>query len=376
MASTHYAVGRETRVRNSSPMLTLRARLVLLVLLCGGACAPAAPQVGQPAAAAAQPTRDGGATGSAPALSAPRAVDQLRVSWSSVSSGFLPFHAALERGLFEQRGLKVEPVFTSGAQAVTALVAGELDAAYTDGAALVRARLAGADTVVLASTSNAFPYKLIGEPALQSTNDLRGKRLGITRTGSTSDFAARYMLRTLGLAPGEDVALIQTGTGQEMMPALAAGAINAAVLGEPLAHEARRQGYTFLYDLGALPVEYPTTALGSLRSTVGERPEALRAFVGGLVEATAWVKQNRAEAREVLARFTRLEDPEAIDAGYEEVAERFVQAPYPTLGGMMTILESTRAEDPRVADAQPADFIEDRFVRELDQSGFIRQLYP
>ena len=56
--------------------------------------------------------------------------------------------------------------------------------------------------------------------------------------------------------------------------------------------------------------------------------------------------------------------------------QRFPQAPYPTVASIVTILESIRDTEPRAASAQPTDFIDDRFVRELDESGYIRRLYP
>src|SRR5262249_13802875 len=144
---------------------------------------------------------------------------------------------------------------------------------------------------------------------------------------------------------------------------------------EPVGYEARRQGYAFLFDLATMGVEYPTTGIGTLRSILAERPAALRAFIGGLVDATAWVKQNRAEALDILARWSQMDDPQALAAAYEEQAPRFPDAPYVTEASITTILESIRDAEPRAATAHPADFIDNQFVRELDESGYIRQLY-
>jgi ABC-type nitrate/sulfonate/bicarbonate transport system substrate-binding protein len=129
-------------------------------------------------------------------------------------------------------------------------------------------------------------------------------------------------------------------------------------------------------DLATLGVEYPLIALGTLRPTIQERPGVLRGFLAAYVDATAWIASHRTETLDVLARYTRQEDPEVLALTYDfYVPHSFPRAPYPTLGGIRTILDAIRDSDPRAADARPADFVDDRFVRELDESGYIERLY-
>lgn len=352
---------------------------VVLALVVSSACAapPAAlaPKGGTApgsAPATASASAAPGPAGSAP----PAAPERLRVSWSSPTGGYWPLQAARAQGFFERQGVSVDLVLAGGAQAVTALVAHEIDAAIPDGAALVRAGLAGSDVVLIASTLNVIPFQVVAGPEVGRPEDLRGKRLGITRAGTTLDFAARSMLRSVGLLPDADVALIQMNTSPDLFPALLAGAVDAAVLGMPDAYFATKQGYTSVYQMASMGLEYPTVPTGVLRSTIAEQPAALRAFVAGLTEAVAWIKHNRAEALQVLAEYTKMDDTEALAATYAVQVPLFPQAPYPTAASIATVLESIRADEPRAADAQPADFLDDRFVRELDQSGFIRRLYP
>jgi NitT/TauT family transport system substrate-binding protein len=352
-------------LRQRGAVLGLVVGLVLLA-----ACQPPAAQRGGSAPAGAA------APGAAPpSAGAPPPSERIKVAWVSASGGYLPLWAGLDLGIFQKWGLEVEPVFTSGPQAVQSLLAREVEIAYTDGAALVRAALAGGDTVILGSTTNVFPFKVIGVPSLQRIEDLRGKRLGITRQGATTDTASRYLLRGVGLQPDVDVALIQTGTTTEMYSALVAGAIEAGVMSEPVALQAVKDGYRVLYEMPGMGIEYPTTGIGTLRSLVQERPAALRAFVAGLTEAIARVRQNRQEALEVLARLARMDDPEVLNATYDEYVPRFPQAPYPTEASIATVLDSIRELEGRTIDARPSDFIDPRFVRELDESGVIRSFY-
>jgi ABC-type nitrate/sulfonate/bicarbonate transport system substrate-binding protein len=345
----------------------------VLVVLALVACTPTATPSSSKAAGASAPPSAAGTPAASTAPVAP--TEHLRVAWTAPAAGYLSLHSAMEQGMFEKRGLAVDLTLTSAAQAVSALLAREIDVAQTDGASLVRAGLAGGETVIIGVTTPSFTQKLIAHPSITRPEGLRGKRLGITRAGSVSDFAARYMLGGYGLQGDTDVALIQLGAYPEMVGAMMAGAVDAALLIEPVAAEARQQGFVLVLDLATLGVEYPSTGLGTLRSIVSERPGALRAFVGGMVEATAWMKAHRAEALEILARYTQMEAPSALAAAYEENVPRAPQAPYPTEASVATILEWIRETDPRAANARPADFIDDRFVRELDDSGYIRQLY-
>jgi ABC-type nitrate/sulfonate/bicarbonate transport system substrate-binding protein len=211
---------------------------------------------------------------------------------------------------------------------------------------------------------------------VQRPEDLRGKRLGITRLGTTSDFAARYLLRGIGLTPDADVALVQAGGSPEVLQAMVAGASDAGLANEPVVTQARRQGYSVLYDFAALNLEMPQNAVGTLRPLLAERPEAFRRLIGGLVDAIAWVKHNRAEALQVLSGYTRVEDPDVLAATYEEHVPRLPPLPYVTEAGIVTVFDSIRDGEPRVADLRPADFIDVRFLRELEESGYVRQLYP
>jgi NitT/TauT family transport system substrate-binding protein len=348
--------------------------LLALVLLIG--CQAPAP-AGQRSTAPAAPAGSGGPSAAPTGGNAPAAppAEQLKVAWVSISGGYLPLWAAIEKGHFEKRGLTVEPYFTSGPQAVTSLLAREVDMAYTDGSAVVRAGLEGGQTIMLGSTTPTFPFKLIANAALRRPEDLRGKKLGITRAGTTTDFAARYLLKNIGLVPDTDVALIQTGGTPEMLEALMAGGIDGGLMSEPVAHVALKQGYVALVDLSTLGVPYPVTSFGVLRSAVDDRAPAWRAYIAGMTEAIAWIRHNRAEALEVLQRLTKIEDADSLTATYEEYVPRFPQAPYATEDMVVTILESIAPTEPRATTARPADFIDNRFVRELDDSGYIRQLY-
>jgi ABC-type nitrate/sulfonate/bicarbonate transport system substrate-binding protein len=362
------------------------SRLGLLALMLVVACGPSAgaggagagggARGGQVTTAANAETSASAPASGAQAAAAPAApVERLRVAWVSPSGGYLPLWVAQDVGLFRQRGLDAELTFTSGAQAVQALLAGEVDVAYTDGAAVVRANLAGGDTIMLGSTTNTFPFKLIAKPTVRRVEDLKGLKLGITRAGTTTDFAARHLLRQAGLAPDADVALIQAGGTPEMMEAIVAGGLDAGLMSEPFALMAVKQGFPALLDLSTMGVEYPVTSIGVLRPLVSAQPAALAAYVGGLTEAIAWIRGHRAESIEVLARFTQTDDQQSLNDTYDEYVPRYPRLPRTTVAAVNTILEAIRDVEPRAATANPADFVDDRFVRGIEDSSLVKRLY-
>jgi len=122
---------------------------------------------------------------------------------------------------------------------------------------------------------------------------------------------------------------------------------------------------------------YLHAAVFTTRGYLEEHWPALRQLSRALVEAIAYVKQNPAATKQIMARYTKEEDPEALDAAYETYVTSYLpRAPYASLDGVRTILEEIAATNPAALGQDPARFVDDRFVRELDTSGFIGSLYP
>ncbi|HZS02433.1 MAG TPA: hypothetical protein VFE37_27205, partial [Chloroflexota bacterium] len=137
-----------------------------------------------------------------------------------------------------------------------------------------------------------------------------------------------------------------------------------------------KEGFAELLDIGAQGIEYPMFSVATHRALLRERPAALRAFMTAYVDAIAYLNKHRAETLETMARYTRRDDPEVLNSTYDLYTARYiVRVPYPTLGGISTILDAVRDSEPRAGEVAPADLIDDHFVRELDESGYIRRLY-
>ena len=104
--------------------------------------------------------------------------------------------------------------------------------------------------------------------------------------------------------------------------------------------------------------------------------EIVRSFIKAHVEGIATFKRNRTFGVEVIKKYARLTDTDQAEYAYEVYAQKYVlRVPAPTVAAIRPILENLGARDPKARQADPARFIEPRFVRELEESGFIKRLY-
>jgi NitT/TauT family transport system substrate-binding protein len=377
-----------------SRLVLVSATVVLLLALA--ACAPAtapreasgsAPAGSGTTAAAAAAVASAPAAAAGPAAAPTSAGNpgsfvlappvRLRVAYTAPSGGYLPLYVAQDAGLLRKRGLDSELLLTAGGvQAVQTLVAGEVDVVIADGANFVTAGLSGGETVIFAVPTNTFATSLVVHPSIKGPDDLRGRRIGTGRVGASTDIAGRYLLRLWGLTPGTDVTLVQTGSQQELLLALMTDVVDGGVTSDPALWQAIKEGFVQMADLGKLGAQYATWSVGAMKSTMRERPEVLRAFTLAYIDSIAWTNHHRAESLDILAKYTGASDREVLAMTYDRwTSTYFARTPYPTAGGIQAVLDNVSLEDPRAAQANPADFFDDRFVRELDESGYIRRLY-
>ena len=305
--------------------------------------------------------------------------DRLRIGLSS----FTPINASLwiaeDKGLFKKYGIESEVVLMGGASAggVSSLIAGDVQFLGGAGGAVVNAGLNGADVVMIGSIVNKGIQRVMARNDIKRPEDLRGKRVGITRIGASSHLVLLMMLRAWNMGPN-DVQTMQIGSSPAMMGALEKGGIDAAVLSEPTFFFAEDQGYRVLADLADMDIYYLHSMIDTTRAFVRARRDLALRFMRGYVEGIAFFKKNRKESIDVLAKRLRtaasqikyLERSYALyNSGY------FENAPYPLLKGVTTVLDFLAKDNPRARAADPRSFIDGSLVKELDDNGFIKKLY-
>jgi NitT/TauT family transport system substrate-binding protein len=315
-------------------------------------------------------------------LPAPLSAQQLHnliVGYSSVSASFLPLWIAKESKIFNRNGLDVQMVFfNSGTTAVMALLSGNSPISHTAGSGIVNSRLGGSDAVLIVGGTVSLDWWLLSRPSIKSAAQLKGGSVAISAFGSSSDFVARYALRKLGLDPEKDVTLVALGSPVTRQAALEVDRVQATVHVHPSTFVAQKKGFNVLADVAALGLAYQHTGVATTQRFIKENPEIVRAYVKSQVEAVHRLKTDREGGIRVLAKYMAgIKDKDILEKSYDlAVADNMLpRKQYPTLEGIKTILDSMAPKDPRAAKATPEDFVDMRFVRELDQSGFVDKLY-
>jgi len=253
---------------------------------------------------------------------------------------------------------------------------GEVPMGVFTGGAVVNADLAGGDLVVVASTMNVITFFLVARPEIKQIEDLKGKRIGITRFGSATDFALSYGERSWPIKRGKDFAVIQIGGMPEMLAALKGGALDAATLNAEFTILARKEGLKELVDVSTLGLNFPTSTINTTRSFLRRNENAVRKFIRGYVEGSHFAKTQRGFSVEVFKKYLKNNDLHFLNGIYDLYVLRYVpKVPYPNPESIQTVLNQMADKDPRVAAAKPEQFIEARFFRELEKEGFIQRLW-
>jgi NitT/TauT family transport system substrate-binding protein len=352
------------------------AALTLILALILGACRAATAPATSSAPAAAPPA----AASAAPAAEQPPPRVALRIGYSSVDASQTPLWVAQDAGILAANGIDAELLFVeSGSKALQTLVAGEVPVGLIGAAAVVSAVAGGAEVAILASMADRYPYKLMSVPAARQTTDLRGQRLGVSRFGSSSDLATRAALKLSGLNEN-DVQLLQIGGDVQRVAALQSGAIDAAVLNPPATTVVRRAGFNELVDLSRLPdADYQHNTAVTSRAFIAAQPDVVQRFVRSLVEAIRYGYTEKEATKQAIKHYNELEDPEGLEEAYLQYfasdAMMLTHAPYVKPKSLATTIQEAAADRPEALRLRYEDLVDDRFVRALDESGFVRQLY-
>ena len=297
---------------------------------------------------------------------------KIEVAYSAVSATQATLWFTKEAGVFEKHGLSANLNYVaSGPRVAQALLAGEFTIA-TAGSAAILAALAGGSVVFVGGVVNVPAFYLLVRPEITRIEDLRGKVLGVTRFGASTDFALRAALRRWGLEPEKDVAILQVGGQPELLAAMRGGAIQGAPVTAPTDMRGRKAGFVVLTDLSQSGLAFPTIGIVSTRSILAKEPDVVRNFLRAYTEGTQRFFREKDLALRVIARYTQTQDPEVLEAAYA-YATRFVERiPRPPVQGVQAVLEEIARARPEAKGRRAEEFVDARIFDELEASGFFK----
>lgn len=305
--------------------------------------------------------------------------EPLRIAYTATAMIYGPLWVAQEAGIFKKYKLDVDKLFyiAGGTPSTQALIAGEVDIAFTAAGAVVSANLSGSDVVLLGATMDRLPFEVWANPAIKEPAQLKGTKMGVSRLGATSDFVARYVLKKWGLKPGNDVVIFQSGGMPEVFMALKTGSIQSGVIDAgPFTIQAKNEGFLRLADLVNLDLAYVFGPLAARQSFLRTRSDLASRFMKAYVEGIHRFKTDKGVALSSIEKYTKVKITPAVELLYEQYANRYIKRiPEATLEGIQTILEEIGESRPLPPGITPQRFVESRFVKEITESGFVEPLY-
>lgn len=267
------------------------------------------------------------------------AADKVRLSVSALDVSFLTAGVASKRGFFRDEGLDVEVIRMAANVSVTALSTGDID--YTMiFASVVRGALRGLPMKVVASYMDSSTHTLIARPEFKSLKDLKGKTLGVSTYGATSDVMARMMFKQGGVDPERELKIVTLGAERARFAALKEGLVEVAVLSPPADSEANKLGYNVLaraYELFKLPF----TGLGANIKKLKEKPEEVKRMIKALLRANRFVRQNRDGTIQTIMDWSKI-DREGATATYDSTWKIFSEDGSIPEAGLKLVIDQGR----------------------------------
>lgn len=345
-----------------------------LAVGCGGAApsspapttGPAASVAGAPAASTVAPT--------------PGAM-RFRVASIQppvVGAHLVPYWVGIDSGVFRQQGLAVELVTLQSDQvALTAAANGEVDVVLgTPSPTLLAVIASGVDAMIIGATHNAFDQHLIAAGDIQSADDLKGKSALISAEGTLNDFQTREALRRVGVDPDSELAGWWTGANQaERVKNLRLGNGQTMVIPPPLSTTLVHEGFTDFGDLSeGLP--WPGVAIIVSRRTYLTRFDYVQRFLKGLLASIQRTKADPDAAKQAIAQYTKIDDPDALDEAYDIYGDRLLErVPYISLEGLQRAIDFANETRPQARGLRLSNLVDQTVLQRLESSGYVDQLY-
>jgi NitT/TauT family transport system substrate-binding protein len=292
----------------------------------------------------------------------------VRINWTAVTGAQSGMFMAQQEGLFKKHGLEVELIhIPSSSRGIQAILAGEIAFSFMDGANAAQANLKGANLTLVAGATNRQVFSLMAKSEFKRIGDLRGKKVGITRVGSSTHTSALYALGSAGLKTG-DYQLLPLLEVPNIFTALSAGQIDAGVMSPPTNARAKKAGFIELMNVAKEGPEFVSVAVGTSRSYVKANEDIVRRVVRAYAEGVQIFKTNKPAALRMIRNQLKVTDQEIQEDTYNQFRDYLEYPPYVSRKGMEAVIADIAEKEPGAKAAKAEDFLDMRFVAELEKT--------
>lgn len=267
-------------------------------------------------------------------------ISEITLGLPVTTSTFLPLYLANEEGFFEDEGLEVEiTAFRGGTDLVRGMIAGAVDVGVTSLSGVTVGIKAQQPIKVFYGGFNMAVFDWYAVPGIDSIADAAGKRFGVSRFGSSTDFLTRYALRKNGLDPSEDVRIIQGGGSVERLAAMEADQLDVNILATPEKFMAADMGFTPIIKQRDFAPDFPFHVFFATENIIENNPNTIKALLRGFVKGVRLAKADKERAVEILVDVVGMEEKYAA-RGYDDFIDQiFEDGRLPSDAGMQSFWE-------------------------------------
>jgi len=296
----------------------------------------------------------------------------LRIAYSAISGAMSSLWVAQEGGYFKREGLDAELLYIGGGSLlIQAMLSGEVPFAYGPSVPVINASLRGSDLVLIGNTGNSLVFSIMARPEIKQPAQLKGRKVGVTRLGGSTDWALDAALKHWSLERGQ-ITVIQTGGMPEGLAALTSSALEAVVLSPPSNFRAAKAGMHELEDVGQLKITFPNTPLSTTRSFIRSNRDTALRFLRGFAQGLQRLRSDKDFSMKVLSKYTKVTDADTLSQLHQTYGVKYSgdRIPFVRPESIDEILKRTPGKEAR--DAKAGDFIDNSLLQELDKSGWFK----
>jgi len=290
-------------------------------------------------------------------------------------------YVSKQLGLFQKHNIDVEIIaFQGGTQLIQAMLAGDVPLAFSEGTAVLASNIKGVNLLFIGGIVNTFPFTILTKAEIRTPSELRGKKIAISRFGSSSDVAVRHAVERYDMKPDKDVVILQVGGQSERFAALRAGVVDATIVSPPFNLVGRRLGFNDLIDMSESGVAYAHQQIVARKDFLERQPDLVLRFLRGTIEGLGYWKDpsKKQVVTENVAKFLKLDpqkDKDQLDETFRYYGKVFPSKPYATLEGLELSAAMLKKARPDAKDLQPKDSVTNRFMAELEKEGFLARVF-
>src|SRR5215467_3691939 len=268
-----------------------------------------------------------------------------------------------DTGIFKKHGIHIELIYIPGGSvAMQALLGKSLELTLAGGTQLVYAHLKGADLRTVGGLNNRLPFVLMAREGITSAEQLKGKKVGISRFGSNTDFVVKLAATQLGLNPKRDIQVIQVGGQETRMIAMKTGAIDATVFVPELVLVGKKFGFNPLLDLVAKGIEYQHIGVAARTDYLKSQADNVRRFMRATVESIHYYLAHRDEAIKKAMQLLKVDDRQIGEIGFDVRLKSLPPDGKPTLKGIQLCLDDAAEDDPKAKSISAQNLIDLSFL--------------